>query len=34
VALSGVHLGTLRSHQARQLADGDELLILAPVAGR
>jgi len=33
VAVSGVHLGTLRSHRVRQLADGEELLILAPVAG-
>jgi molybdopterin converting factor small subunit len=28
-----VHLGTLRAHQAHPLCDGDELLLLAPVAG-
>jgi molybdopterin converting factor small subunit len=33
VAVSGVHLGTLRAHQAHPLRDGDELLLLAPVAG-
>jgi len=33
VAVSGVHLGTLRHHRPRPLVDGDELLILAPVAG-
>jgi molybdopterin converting factor small subunit len=33
VAVSGMHVGTVRSHQDRPLRDGDELLILAPVAG-
>jgi molybdopterin converting factor small subunit len=33
VAVSGRHLGTLREHQAWTLRDGDELLLLAPVAG-
>jgi len=33
VAVSGTHLGTLATHQPRTLADGDELVIIAPVAG-
>lgn len=33
LAVSGTHVGTMRSHQDRPLSDGDELLILAPVAG-
>ena len=33
IAVSGAHLGTLASHQARTLQDGDELVIIAPVAG-
>jgi molybdopterin converting factor small subunit len=33
VAVSGVHLGNLRSHRGRVLRDGDELLLIAPVAG-
>lgn len=33
VAVSGAHLGTVRNHVPRQLAPGDELLLLAPVAG-
>ncbi len=33
VAVSGMHLGTLRSHRPRVLADGDELVLIAPVAG-
>ncbi len=33
IAVSGVHLGTLRAHQVHPLCDGDELLLLAPVAG-
>jgi molybdopterin converting factor small subunit len=33
VALSGSHLGTLRSHASRDLEDGDELVLIAPVAG-
>lgn len=33
VAVSGLHLGTVRSHMPRQLQDGDELVLIAPVAG-
>ncbi len=33
VAVSGKHLGTLASHRPCTLCDGDELLVLAPVAG-
>ena len=33
VAVSGEHLGTLARHAERELADGDELLLVAPVAG-
>ncbi len=33
IAVSGTHLGTLRSHQPRQLQEGDELVVIAPVAG-
>ena len=33
VAVSGAHLGTLASHGCRQLREGDELLLIAPVAG-
>jgi len=33
VAVSGKHLGTLRYHQAQRLKDGDELMLIAPVAG-
>jgi hypothetical protein len=33
VAVSGQHVGTLRSASPRILRDGDELLLLAPVAG-
>jgi molybdopterin converting factor small subunit len=33
VALGGEHLGTVASHPARTLHEGDELLIIAPVAG-
>lgn len=33
VAVSGQHLGTLGRHRARQLEDGDELVVIAPVAG-
>lgn len=33
VAVSGAHLGTLKSHRPHILRDGDELLLLAPVAG-
>jgi hypothetical protein len=33
VAVSGSHLGTVRNHRPRELRDGDELTIIAPVAG-
>jgi len=33
VAVSGSHLGTLKAHRSCVLRDGDELLVLAPVAG-
>ncbi len=33
VAVSGTHLGTVRSHRPCVLCDGDELTIIAPVAG-
>jgi len=33
IAVSGAHLGTLADHRPRTLKDGDELLLLAPVAG-
>lgn len=33
VAVSGQHLGTLASHETRVLSDGDELTLIAPVAG-
>ncbi len=33
VAVSGMHLGTLADHRSESLKDGDELLLLAPVAG-
>lgn len=33
VAVSGTHLGTLRSHLERTLQEDDELLVIAPVAG-
>ena len=33
VAVSGVHLGTLGKHRPQVLRPGDELLLLAPVAG-
>lgn len=33
VAVSGVHLGTVGHHRDQPLHDGEELLILAPVAG-
>jgi molybdopterin converting factor small subunit len=33
IAVSGRHLGTLQSHRPHVLAEGDELLIVAPVAG-
>ena len=33
VAVSGRHLGTLASHEPAILRDGDELALIAPVAG-
>ena len=33
VAVSGMHMGTVRGHRAHVLCDGDELAIIAPVAG-
>jgi molybdopterin converting factor small subunit len=33
VAVSGRHCGTLASHRPEALRDGDEVVILAPVAG-
>ncbi len=33
IALSGTHLGTLADHQSPPLRDGDELVVIAPVAG-
>lgn len=33
VAVSGTHLGTVESHAPRHLVDGDELVLIAPVAG-
>jgi molybdopterin converting factor small subunit len=33
VAVSGKHLGTLHSHRPHSLRDGDELVLIAPVAG-
>ena len=33
VSVSGEHLGTLASHRSRALADGEELVLIAPVAG-
>jgi len=33
VAVSGRHCGTLASHRPEALRDGDELVVLAPVAG-
>lgn len=33
VAVSGMHLGTVGHHRPRVLRDGDELVLIAPVAG-
>jgi len=33
VAVSGEHLGTVERLVERRLADGDELVVIAPVAG-
>jgi molybdopterin converting factor small subunit len=33
VAVSGRHLGTLGNYRSHELTDGDELVVIAPVAG-
>jgi len=33
VTVAGQHLGTLDNHQPRELREGDELVLIAPVAG-
>lgn len=33
VAVSGMHLGTVREHRPHVLGDGDELVLVAPMAG-
>jgi len=33
LAVSGKHLGTLGKHMAHTLAEGDEIVLIAPVAG-
>lgn len=33
IAVSGAHLGTLGNHRGHVLGEGDELVIIAPVAG-
>jgi len=33
LAVSGKHLGTIGKHSGQSLRDGDELLLVAPVAG-
>jgi molybdopterin converting factor small subunit len=33
LVVSGQHLGTISEHQPRELRDGDELALIAPVAG-
>lgn len=33
VTVAGQHLGTLANHQSRQLHEGDELVLITPVAG-
>ncbi len=33
VALGGTHLGTVASHRPEPLAEDDELVVIAPVAG-
>jgi molybdopterin converting factor small subunit len=33
VAVSGVHVGTLAAHRSPLLRDGDEIVLIAPVAG-
>ena len=33
IAVSGTHVGTLAAHPNKELSDGDELVVVAPVAG-
>jgi len=33
VAVSGVHVGTVGRHASRTLRDGEEIVLIAPVAG-
>jgi molybdopterin converting factor small subunit len=33
IAVSGVHVGTVARHPALELKDGDEIALIAPVAG-
>lgn len=33
VAVSGTHVGTVRNHRPHVLREGDELILIAPVAG-
>lgn len=33
VAVAGRHVGTVGAHENRSLADGDELVLISPVAG-
>jgi molybdopterin converting factor small subunit len=33
VAVSGRHVGTVSAHESARLSDGDELVVIAPVAG-
>ena len=33
IAVSGTHVGTVASHPPRALGDGEELILIAPVAG-
>lgn len=33
IAVAGEHLGTVTNHQPRALRDGDELVLISPVAG-
>jgi molybdopterin converting factor small subunit len=33
IAVSGAHLGTVARHAPRALRDGDEIVLIAPVAG-
>ncbi len=33
IAVAGVHLGTVSRHREQELHDGDEVVLIAPVAG-